>query len=135
MYCLNANYPPLDEVIKLWDLMLVFGVHLNVIFTTARIAMQRDDFLNDKLPNISQTLDYIDAEPLIALTIQLSRQISPSLFEDIVAHTREEPEASEQKQHLKDKSKRHSLELKRPSANAKKNVNFLSVGANSTKEV
>jgi len=88
MYGLNSNYPPLDEVVKLWDLMFAFGVHLNVIITVARIVMQRTDLLAAAKPNVPGILDDIDAELIISVTIQLVRQIPMELFERLVEHTR-----------------------------------------------
>ena len=135
MYSLNANYPPLDEIVRLWDIMLAFGVHMNVMFTVARIALQRDDFLNAKVPNIVQTLDYIDSEPIITLSIQNVGQISSALLHQIIAHTRHEKDKDngEKREQRKRKEKRLSLEFKRKTG-SKINPNFRSLGSN-TKEI
>lgn len=38
-------YPPLSEVMKLWDLILAFGVHMSTIFTACMVILRRDEIL------------------------------------------------------------------------------------------
>lgn len=41
-------YPPLSEILKLWDLMLSFGMHMTTIFTACMIILRRDEILSAK---------------------------------------------------------------------------------------
>lgn len=45
LHGLCTVYPPLTEVLKLWDLMLAFGVHMSTIFTACMIILRRDEIL------------------------------------------------------------------------------------------
>ena len=42
---LCACTPPLDEVLRLWDFLLAFGVHLNVLCVIAQLLLIRDDVM------------------------------------------------------------------------------------------
>jgi cell cycle arrest protein BUB2 len=37
--------PPLEEALKLWDFLLCYGVHLNVICLIAQYVLLRDEIL------------------------------------------------------------------------------------------
>lgn len=39
---LCACTPPLDQVLQLWDFLLAFGVHLNVLCVIAQLLLMRD---------------------------------------------------------------------------------------------
>ena len=43
---LCACTPPLDQVLKLWDFLLAFGVHLNVLCVIAQLLLIRDEVMN-----------------------------------------------------------------------------------------
>ena len=42
---LCACTPPLDQVLKLWDFLLAFGVHLNILCVIAQLLLMRDDVM------------------------------------------------------------------------------------------
>ena len=39
---------PLDQVLQLWDFLLAFGVHLNVLCVIAQLLLIRDDLMTSK---------------------------------------------------------------------------------------
>jgi hypothetical protein len=43
---LCACTPPLDQVLQLWDFLLAFGVHLNVLCVIAQLLLMRDDVMS-----------------------------------------------------------------------------------------
>jgi cell cycle arrest protein BUB2 len=43
----SACTPPLDEVLQLWDFLLAFGVHLNVLCVVAQLYLCRQAILDD----------------------------------------------------------------------------------------
>lgn len=43
----SACTPPLDQVLALWDFLLAFGVHLNVICVVAQLHLYRQAILDD----------------------------------------------------------------------------------------
>ena len=42
---LCACTPPLQQVLQLWDFLLAFGVHLNVLCVIAQLLLIRDDVM------------------------------------------------------------------------------------------
>lgn len=42
---LCACTPPLDQVLQLWDFLLAFGVHLNVLCVIAQLLLMRDEVM------------------------------------------------------------------------------------------
>ena len=42
---LCACTPPLDQVLKLWDFLLAFGVHLNVLCVIAQLLLIREEVM------------------------------------------------------------------------------------------
>jgi cell cycle arrest protein BUB2 len=42
---LCACTPPLDQVLRLWDFLLAFGVHLNVLCVIAQLLLIRDNVM------------------------------------------------------------------------------------------
>jgi cell cycle arrest protein BUB2 len=48
-----ACIQPLDEVLVLWDFLLAYGVHLNILAVAAQLQFARDDILrSDRLVSI-----------------------------------------------------------------------------------
>lgn len=43
---LCACTPPLDQVLQLWDFLLAFGVHLNVLCVIAQLLLIRDEVMS-----------------------------------------------------------------------------------------
>lgn len=43
---LCACTPPLDQVLQLWDFLLAFGVHLNVLCVIAQLLLIREDVMS-----------------------------------------------------------------------------------------
>lgn len=43
---LCACTPPLDQVLLLWDFLLAFGVHLNVLCVIAQLLLMRDEVMH-----------------------------------------------------------------------------------------
>lgn len=42
---LSACTPPLPEVLKLWDFLLAYGAHLNILCVVAQLLLMRDELL------------------------------------------------------------------------------------------
>lgn len=45
---LCACTPPLPQVLELWDFLLAFGVHLNVLCVIAQLLLMRDEVMDSK---------------------------------------------------------------------------------------
>lgn len=84
---LCACTPPLDQVLKLWDFLLAFGVHLNVLCVIAQLLLIRDEVMNSSSPmRILRTFPSIEALPVIGIAVTLVRDLPPELYDELVRH-------------------------------------------------
>ena len=84
---LCACTPPLPEVLQLWDFLLAFGVHFNVLCIVAQLHIMRNDLLTNPSPmKLLRHLPPLDARKIIQVTVTLARDVPKDLFEDLVRH-------------------------------------------------
>lgn len=84
---LSACTPPLDELLRLWDFLFAFGVHLNIVCVVAQIVCIREDLLSAEKPNqLLRTLPQLDSNLIISVAVQLVRQIPEELYQQLVIH-------------------------------------------------
>lgn len=41
----SAGTPPLEEALRLWDFLLAFGIHLNILCVVAQLHLMKADLL------------------------------------------------------------------------------------------
>ncbi|KAH8814728.1 TBC-domain-containing protein [Flagelloscypha sp. PMI_526] len=89
---LCANTRPLDQVLQLWDFLLAFGVHLNILCVIAQLFLMRDDLMTSKSPG---TLLYkfppFNAVDVIGIAVTLVRDLPADLYDELVRHPFERP--------------------------------------------
>jgi cell cycle arrest protein BUB2 len=79
---------PLDQVLILWDFLLAYGVHLNIICIVAHIQTIRQAILDSKTPmKILRSLPELDARRIISMTIDIVNRIDEDLYDMLVRHT------------------------------------------------
>ncbi|KAL5501898.1 CDC16 [Sanghuangporus vaninii] len=84
---LCACTPPLDQVLQLWDFLLAFGVHLNVLCVIAQLLLIRDELMASKSPmKLLRTLPPLEAQPVIGIAVTLVRDIPADLYDELVRH-------------------------------------------------
>ncbi|KDQ07049.1 hypothetical protein BOTBODRAFT_227622 [Botryobasidium botryosum FD-172 SS1] len=84
---LCACTPPLDQVLKLWDFLLAFGVHLNVLCVIAQLLLMREDVMGSPSPmRLLRTFPPLDALPIIGIAVTLVRDLPEDLYEELVRH-------------------------------------------------
>lgn len=84
---LCACTPPLPEVLQLWDFLLAFGVHYNVLCIVAQLHIMRTDLLESSSPmKLLRHLPDLDARKIINVTVTLARDVPQDLFEELVKH-------------------------------------------------
>ncbi|XP_049852554.1 putative mitotic check point protein BUB2 isoform X1 [Schistocerca gregaria] len=85
-----TNTPPLEEVLKLWDWLFMYGVHMAVIFLVCILLVRREEILVAENPN-SRYFQYhnkfsLDAELITNLAIQVVAQIPSDLYKLCAIH-------------------------------------------------
>ncbi|KAK0212387.1 TBC-domain-containing protein [Desarmillaria ectypa] len=84
---LCACTPPLDQVLRLWDFLLAFGVHLNVLCVIAQLLLIRDDVMSSPSPmRLLRTFPPLEAVPVIGIAVTLVRDLPPELYDELVKH-------------------------------------------------
>ncbi|KAF9559884.1 bub2 protein [Agrocybe pediades] len=84
---LCACTPPLDQVLQLWDFLLAFGVHLNVLCVIAQLLLMRDEVMASSSPmRLLRTFPPLEALPVIGIAVTLVRDLPPELYEELVKH-------------------------------------------------
>ncbi|KAH7104240.1 bub2 protein [Auriculariales sp. MPI-PUGE-AT-0066] len=82
-----ACTPPLSEVLKLWDFLLAYGVHLNVLCVIAQLLLMRDELMDSPSPmKLLRVLPPLDAQPIIAIAVTLVRDLPAELYDELVRH-------------------------------------------------
>lgn len=82
-----ACTPPLEEVLRLWDFLLAFGLHLNILCVIAQLLLIRQDLMDSPSPmKILRTFPSLDARPVIGVTVALVKDIPEELYRELVAH-------------------------------------------------
>ncbi|EJD55104.1 bub2 protein [Auricularia subglabra TFB-10046 SS5] len=84
---LCACTPPLDQVLRLWDFLLAYGVHLNVLCVIAQLLLMRDEVMACPSPmRLLRTLPPLEALPVIGIAVTLVRDLPAELYEELVRH-------------------------------------------------
>lgn len=84
---LCACTPPLDQVLQLWDFLLAFGVHLNVLCVIAQLLLIRDEVMNSSSPmKLLRTFPPLEATPVIGIAVTLVRDLPTELYDELVRH-------------------------------------------------
>ncbi|KAF7375960.1 TBC-domain-containing protein [Mycena sanguinolenta] len=84
---LCACTPPLDQVLQLWDFLLAFGVHLNVLCVIAQLLLIRDEVMASSSPmRLLRTFPPLEALPVIGIAVTLVRDLPAALYEELVKH-------------------------------------------------
>ena len=95
-----ACTPPLEQVLHLWDFLLAFGVHLNVLCVIAQLFLIRDELLASPrcvyaLPSsltwrspmkILRTFPPLKARECILLACQFLPDLPTELYDELIRH-------------------------------------------------
>ncbi|KAJ3194388.1 hypothetical protein HK101_002861 [Irineochytrium annulatum] len=78
---------PLTELLRLWDFLLAYGVHLNVLCVIAQLMMMRDELVKSASPmKLLRTLPDLDARSIIGIAMRLVPELPEGLYDMLVRH-------------------------------------------------
>lgn len=100
---LCACTPPLDQVLQLWDFLLAFGVHLNVLCVIAQLLLIREEVMHSARLATTHSLECcshsvsspmrllrtfppLEALPVIGIAVTLVRDLPADLYDELVRH-------------------------------------------------
>jgi len=86
---LSASVPPFSELLQLWDFLIAFGPHFNILCVAAQIISLREELLNSESPK--SILDYrkwpkLRARYVINIAMSLLPQLPKDLYTRICLH-------------------------------------------------
>ncbi|RMZ84895.1 hypothetical protein DV738_g397, partial [Chaetothyriales sp. CBS 135597] len=86
---LSACTPPLPEVLKLWDFLFAFGVHLNIVCVVAQLILMKQKLYDSPSPTkLLRSFPHLDAKGVIALTLVIVRDLPDDVYAELVLHGR-----------------------------------------------
>ncbi|TGZ82192.1 TBC-domain-containing protein [Ascodesmis nigricans] len=87
---LCACTPPLPEVLKLWDFLIAYGAHLNILCVVAQLLLMRDELLAAQSPmKLLRQFPPLESKSIINVAVSLVRRIPDNVFDALVVHARD----------------------------------------------
>ena len=84
---LCACTPPLPEVLKLWDFLFAFGVHLNLICVVAQLVLMKQKLYDSPSPGkLLRSFPQLDAAKIIQMTLGMAKEMDAGLYAEVVRH-------------------------------------------------
>ncbi|KAF9577481.1 hypothetical protein BGW38_007279, partial [Lunasporangiospora selenospora] len=84
---LCACTPPLEEAMQLWDFLLAWGIHLNIICIIAQMYLIRDDLMKQSSPmKMLRIFPELKAVKIIRETIRMIKLLPDGLYDLLVRH-------------------------------------------------
>lgn len=84
---LCACTPPLDQLVKLWDFLFSYGIHMNIIFVVAQLLLIRTELIESKSPmSLLRQFPPLNSEKIIKLSLSITKHIPNDLYDLIVRH-------------------------------------------------
>ncbi|KAF9950401.1 hypothetical protein BGZ72_007952 [Mortierella alpina] len=82
-----ACTPPLDQAMQLWDFLLAWGVHLNIICIIAQLHLNRSNLMSHASPmKLLRIFPDLDADKIIRETIRMVKLLPDDLYDLLVRH-------------------------------------------------
>ncbi|KAG0252974.1 hypothetical protein BG011_006626 [Mortierella polycephala] len=82
-----ACTPPLDQAMQLWDFLLAWGIHLNIICIIAQLHLIRDELMSHASPmKLLRIFPDLDADKIIHETIRMVKLLPDELYDLLVRH-------------------------------------------------
>ncbi|KAF8936297.1 hypothetical protein BGZ58_004362 [Dissophora ornata] len=82
-----ACTPPLEQAMQLWDFLLAWGIHLNIICIIAQLYLIRDDLMSHTSPmKLLRIFPDLEADKIICETIRMVKLLPDELYDLLVRH-------------------------------------------------
>lgn len=83
----NACTPPLSEVLCLWDILMAYGAHLNLLMVIAQLVMMRTALLaSDRPMSLLRSFPKLKAADIKSMTLAVLEKIPEAVYDLIVRH-------------------------------------------------
>lgn len=93
IHSLFGHRKPMDQVAKIWDILLAFGAHMVVSLTVAELILKRSNLLSGaldarKLGTYNPDEEGLVAGPIISLAVALLPQVPHDLYQHLASAVR-----------------------------------------------
>ena len=76
-------------MLKLWDFLLAYGAHLNILCVVAQLLLMREDLLSAQSPmKLLRQFPPLNSKTIIKCAVSLVRLIPVELYNQLVDHAR-----------------------------------------------
>lgn len=83
----SACTPPLQQVLHVFDFLLAYGCHLNILIVAAQLHLLRDQLLASKSPmTLLRTFPQLSARQCIVLACGFLAELPEQLYSDLARH-------------------------------------------------
>mmetsp|Transcript_4032 Transcript_4032/g.5901 ORF Transcript_4032/g.5901 Transcript_4032/m.5901 type:complete len:325 (+) Transcript_4032:37-1011(+) len=88
---LCACIPPLEEILKIWDVYLAAGVHLNIVVFASYLILHRDDLMDSigdgrKFLLTGRDFAPLNAEQILSVALPFMLKLDNGLVKDLRRH-------------------------------------------------
>lgn len=84
---LCACTPPLQSVLKLWDFLLAYGTHMNILFVVAQLIINRSALLKSAQPmKLLRNFSPLEETEIIKLSLSFIPELPKTLYDLITRH-------------------------------------------------
>lgn len=84
---LCACTPPLQSVLKLWDFLLAYGTHMNILFVVAQLIINRSALLKSSQPmKLLRNFPPLEETEIIKLSLSFIPELPKNLYDLITRH-------------------------------------------------
>ncbi|KAK9467822.1 rab-GTPase-TBC domain-containing protein [Lipomyces arxii] len=85
---MSACTPPLSEVLILWDFLIAFGPHMNILAVAAQLLLMRDQLLSSASPMaLLRSFPPLQAKKTITLAVSFVPKLPDELYDLLVRHS------------------------------------------------
>ncbi|KAK9448958.1 rab-GTPase-TBC domain-containing protein [Limtongia smithiae] len=96
---MSACTPPLNEILKLWDFLIAFGPHMNILAVIAQLLLIRDSLLASPSPmTLLRTFPPLQAKKVITLAVSFVPKLPEHLYNMLARHPYDEQVSEEVKE-------------------------------------
>ncbi|KAI9662357.1 MAG: hypothetical protein M1821_008524 [Bathelium mastoideum] len=86
---LCACTPPLPEVLNLWDFLLAWGVHLNLLCIVAQLIIIKEQILQSSSPNqLLRALPPLQSQTIKMIVLSIVEKLPENLYQEIIRHAK-----------------------------------------------
>lgn len=84
---LCACTPPLKSLLRLWDILLAYGTHMNILFVVAQLVVNRSVLLDSPQPmKILRNFPNLEENEIIKLSLSFIPELPRPLYDMISRH-------------------------------------------------